>query len=118
MINIKNYFKNKKKNYLDEIDQCILSSNESKEILENMIENKSTNKIISEEFLYDLEILKGNYEKYENSILYKIDNTLTNIGHIYLKNIFLNPLDNIKYLKERQKIINNISISKKFNKIK
>lgn len=117
MINIKNYFKNKKKNYLDQIDQCILSYNESKEILENMIENKSTNKIISEEFLYDLEILKGNYEKYENSILYKIDNTLTNIGNIYLKNILINPLDNIKDLKERQKIINNISISKKFNEI-
>ena len=117
MIHIKKYFKNKKKENLDAIDNCKLSESDKNDIIEKLININLNNEKLSNEFLYDLELLKGNYNKYEESIIYKIDKTHTNIGNICLKNIILNPLDNIEKLTERQNIIKKITEFQDFDKI-
>lgn len=43
----------------------------------------------------------------EKTIYSKINNTKTNMGNIYLKNILENPIENINILKNRQKLLKN-----------
>lgn len=117
MIDIKNLFQNKNKNKIEHIQNCILSENEKEEIINKIIDYKHQNKL-SQEFLYDLEILKGTYGNYKESIISKIDYTYTTTGFIYLKNIMINPLKNIEELKQRQKNIKNIISCKELDKIK
>lgn len=115
MINIKKYFKNENIDNLNNIDNCILSDNEKNEIIKNIITLHDNN--LSKELIFDLELLKGNYDNYQESVVCKLDNTLTSIGNFYFNNILISPLHDITKLQNRQNIINEISISKDFNVI-
>ena len=116
MINIKNLLKNKSKEKIDNIQQCVLSENEKKEIMNQIIKYDEKNKL-SEEILYDIELLKGTYGNYQDSIMSKIDKTSTIMGKNNLENILVKPLKNIDELNKRQNIIKKILLSKDFEKI-
>jgi DNA mismatch repair protein MutS len=116
MNNIKNLFKNKNKEKIDNIQECVLSENEKKEIINKIISYDKTNKL-SEEILYDIELFKGTYGNYKDSIISKIDRTHTIMGINNLENILSNPLKNIDKLNERQNIIKKILSSEDFDKI-
>tara|TARA_Y100000991_G_scaffold214792_1_gene203383 strand:- start:1395 stop:3236 length:1842 start_codon:yes stop_codon:yes gene_type:complete len=116
MIDIKKIFQNKNKQKIEYIQNCILSENEKEEIIEKIIDYKYQNKL-PQEILYDLEILKGTYGDYKDSIISKIDNTYTNIGFIYLRNIIIDPLQNLEELEKRQKNIKKILDYENLNKI-
>ena len=70
MIDIKKIFQNKNKQKIEYIQNCILSENEKEEIIEKIIDYKYQNKL-PQEILYDLEILKGTYGDYKDSIIEK-----------------------------------------------
>ena len=116
MIHIQKLFQNKNKNKIEYLQNCFLSKNEKEEIIEKIIDYKHENKL-SQEILYDLEILKGTYGDYKDSIISKIDNTSTNIGFVYLKNIIINPLKNLENLEQRQQNIKKILEYKDLNKV-
>ena len=115
MINIKKYFKNENIDNLNNIDNCILSNIEKNEIIKDII--TLDNKNLSKELIFVLELLKGNYDNYQESVVCKLDNTVTSIGNFYFNNILISPLHDTTKLQNRQNIINEISISKDFNVI-
>ena len=79
---------------------------------------------IDNNFYQDLEIFNDNKNEKNESILSKIDNTRTTMGHNILKNILSNPIKNIDILEKRQLILKNINkddheiIKEKLDKIK
>jgi DNA mismatch repair protein MutS len=95
-----------------------LDENFISEIYENLIEKK---KLIHNEdivnvndYVYnDVEFLHDHYLNSEHGLFLKLDKCKTKIGSLILKNIFLKPIYDIKILKKRQEIVQNISKFKK-----
>jgi DNA mismatch repair protein MutS len=101
-----NLFQNKK---FKDFEKCVISDNEKKDIIEQIINPNIVNTNLTKEFEYDLELTQGNYNIYDNSIISKLNYTHTIVGFSYLKNILLNPLNNKKELENRQNIIKKIN---------
>ena len=83
------------------------NDNQNSEKLENILSNKlilNKSVEIDNNFYQDLEMFNG-----EDSILKKIDNTETTMGKFILKNVLLNPLNDIESLENRQLILKNIN---------
>jgi DNA mismatch repair protein MutS len=88
------------------------------EIYENLIKNKNyihkNNNISINDYVFnDVEFLQDHYLNDEKGIFHKLNKCKTKMGSLLLKNIFLNPIDNIEILKERQSLIKKISLIKK-----
>jgi len=88
------------------------------EVYENLIKNKNyiqkNNNILINDYVFnDVEFLQDHYLNNEKGIFQKLNKCKTKIGSLLLKNIFLNPIDNIEVLQERQSLIKKISFIKK-----
>jgi DNA mismatch repair protein MutS len=95
-----------------------LDENFISEIYENLIEKKNLihNEDIVDvnDYVYnDVEFLHDHYLNSENGLFLKLDKCKTKIGSLILKNIFLKPIYDVKILKKRQEIVQNISKFKK-----
>ena len=83
-------------------------TNISKLIMKTNINNFSSN-IINDNIYEDLEIFKSN--DIDHPPIYdKINYTNTYIGTEYLKNILLNPTDNLEFLENRKRNIKKITM--------
>lgn len=96
---------NKNQKYIDNIEKDRLDISQKEEIIYEHIypDLKKTN--LNKELLQDIELINGNYNHYESSVLYKIDNTNTTLGHLHLKYLLSNTICQIDKLKDRQTVI-------------
>ena len=115
-------------NNFENIEEKKLTDNEMKSIANSIIDNNNNftfTKIVDNNIFEDLEIFNSN-DNEQIPIFDKINYTNTFIGSEYLKQILLNPTDNINYLNERKshitKFANNNQLtnflSEKLKKIK
>jgi len=128
MENLKNFImtddidpENKKEHELNTNDRMILMN---KKIDENIITNIYSdiidkqnltikNDVCMNDYVFnDIEFFNDYYLNDKNSIFSKINNCKTQIGKLLFKKLLLNPISNIKILKERQNIIQNIKSAK------
>ena len=87
------------------------------EIYENLIKKKNyiekNNNIQINDYVFnDVEFLQDHYLDNQKGIFQKLNKCKTKIGSLLLKNIFLNPIDNVDVLKERQFLVKKISLIK------
>lgn len=87
-------------------------------IYENIIDKnkyiKDDNKVDVNDYVFnDIEFIQDHYMDKNKGIFSKLDSCNTKIGSLLLKNILMKPIYNIDILKERQKIVQKISMVKK-----
>ena len=70
---------------------------------ETLVTKPHEKKINVKNVFVDLEVFSGNAQN-SGSIFDAVDNTETSIGRFYLKELLINPIDDVNEIKERQDI--------------
>ena len=97
---------NKNQKYIDEIEKETLDFSQKQDIIYQHIYLDLKNTNLNKELLQDIELINGNYNEYQSSVLCQIDHTYTTLGHLHLKYLLSNTIYEIDKLKNRQNIIN------------